>query len=276
MRGQGGFLGRSMDNHECLVLEKSHQGAVVWMWLNRPHVKNALNGALIDGLSSTVQQLGRDSTVRAIVLAGRGDAFCAGADLGYMQAMGQTPALNEQASLALGAVFRHIAQCPKPVVARVHGVCFAGALGLVCASDIVVASSQARFCLPEVRRGLIPATISPFVLQAMGARAAQRYFLTAEVFDAACAQALGMVHECSAEGDLDARVHSILDALLAGAPQAQAQAKRLIQDVQGMAMLSEATHQALAKRLSDVRAGDEAAEGMRAFLEKREAEWVLK
>lgn len=264
-----------MNHHDGLVLETSHQGAVVWVLLNRPHVKNALHGALIDGLSDSFQQLGRDSSVRAIVLAGRGDAFCAGADLGYMQEMGKTPALNEQASLALGAVFRHIAQCPKPVVARVHGACFAGALGLVCVSDIVVASKQARFCLPEVKRGLIPATISPFVVQAMGARAAQRYFLTAEVFDAPCAQALGVVHECCDEGDLDARVHSMLSRLLEGAPQAQAQAKRLIQDVQGMAMLSEATHQELAKRLSEVRAGAEAAEGMRAFLEKRQAAWML-
>lgn len=258
---------------DFLEFNQSHGGAVAWIWLNRPNVKNALHGALIDGLLETFQQLGRDSTVRAIVLAGRGDAFCAGADLGYMQEMGKTPALNEQASLALGAVFRHIVQCPKPVVARVHGACFAGALGLVCASDIVVASKQARFCLPEVKRGLIPATISPFVVQAMGARAAQRYFLTAEVFDAPCAQALGVVHECCDEAELDTRVQLLLDGLLEGAPQAQAEAKRLIQDVQGMAMLSEATHQALAKRLSTVRAGAEASEGMRAFLEKRKPGW---
>ena len=258
----------------CAVSEV-RQGPFVWLTLNRPQVKNALNGEMVLALLEAFERLGADSNTRAIVLAGRGDAFCSGVDLTHMQNMAKNPLENQQSSRALSDLFCAIAACPKPVVARVQGVCFAGALGVVCASDVLVASHQARFCLPEVRRGLIPATISPFVVQALGVRAARRYVLTGEVFSAQRAYELGMVHAVCDAPDLDECVQALLDNFLLCGPWAMGQAKRLVLDVSGEGVMCDALHADVAMRLAKVREGAEAAEGMAAFLEKRKPRWAL-
>ncbi len=258
---------------EQAVIE-TRRGKSVWLTLNRPHAKNAMNGELIAMLSAAFQRLGSDSETRAIVLAANGDAFCSGADLGYMMDMAQQPENNQQSGFAMSSLFRGIAECPKPVVARVHGLCLAGALGLVCASDIVVASNNVKFGLPEVKRGLIPATISPYVVQALGVQAARRYLMTGETFTAEKAWQLGMVHELSTPDTLDARLDAILAELNTCAPGAIAACKKLVRDVSRMDIAADETHAELASRLAAVRGSAEAAEGMMAFMEKRKPGWI--
>lgn len=255
------------------VLE-SRDGKVVTLTLNRPQVKNAMNGEMVERLIESFKRLGQDEDTHAIVLAANGDAFCSGADLGYMLQMAQNAGANAQSGHTLTHLFRGIAECPKPVVARVHGLCFAGATGLVSACDIVVASSNVTFSLPEVKIGLIPATISPFVIQAMGVQAARRYFITGEVFTAQKAHALGMVHELCEPDSLDLAVQAMVDNLRKCAPQAMAECKALVREVGRMDITADATHAHLAERLARVRSGAEAAEGMQAFLEKRKPKWV--
>lgn len=260
------------------VLEEK-RGKITWLTLNRPEVKNAMNGEMIEALVEAFTRLGQDDNTRAIVLAANGDAFCSGADLGYMMKMAQQAAAaasnpNQQSAVTLTSLFRGIAECPKPVVARVHGLCFAGATGLVSASDIIVASSNVKFGLPEVKRGLIPATISPFVVQAMGVQAARRYFITGETFTAQKAYELGMVHELCAPEELDTRLNAILTELENCAPQAMAQCKTLVRDVSRMDITADETHMDVANRLAAVRGSAEAAEGMMAFMQKRLPSWA--
>ncbi|WP_370260598.1 enoyl-CoA hydratase-related protein [Limnobacter sp.] len=262
-----------MSEQEQAVLE-TRQGNIAWLTLNRPHVKNAMNGEMIEQLVEAFARLGNDPDTRAIVLAANGDAFCSGADLGYMMKMAQQAAANQQSGHTLTSLFRGIAECPRPVVARVHGLCFAGATGLVSAADIVVASHNVKFGLPEVKRGLIPATISPFVVQAMGVQAARRYFITGETFTAEKAHQLGMVHELTTPETLDSRLASILTELASCAPQAMAECKKLVRDVSRMDITDDATHADVAARLAAVRASAEAAEGMMAFMEKRPPAWA--
>lgn len=262
-----------MSEQEKPVLEE-RRGKAVWLHLNRPQVKNAMNGDMIAMLVEAFERLGQCPDTRAIVLAAKGDAFCSGADLSYMLQVAQQAASNKQGGLTLTRLFRAIAECPRPVVARVHGLCFAGATGLVSASDIVVASTNVKFSLPEVKRGLIPATISPYVVQAMGVQAARRYFVTGETFTATQAHAMGMVHELCAPEELDARLDGILGELATCAPEAMAECKKLVRDVSHMDITSDDTHRDVADRLARVRGGAEAAEGMTAFLQKRPPSWV--
>lgn len=262
-----------MSEQEQAVLE-TRQGNIAWLTLNRPHVKNAMNGEMIEQLVEAFARLGNDPDTRAIVLAANGDAFCSGADLGYMMKMAQQAAANQQSGHTLTSLFRGIAECPRPVVARVHGLCFAGATGLVSAADIVVASNNVKFGLPEVKRGLIPATISPFVVQAMGVQAARRFFITGETFTAEKAHQLGMVHELTTPETLDSRLASILAELASCAPQAMAECKKLVRDASRMDITDDATHADVAARLAAVRASAEAAEGMMAFMEKRPPAWA--
>ena len=255
------------------TLETHLQQGVAVIWMNRPDVRNALNAQLIAELTDAVTAAGEDPDVRAIVLAGRGKAFCAGADLNWMkQAAAYTPAENEADSLRLAQLLRLIAESPKPTLARVHGPAFAGGLGLVTACDIAVAAHEATFCLTEVRIGLIPAMISPYVLRAMGARAASRYFLSAEVFDAAEAYRIGMVQEIAAGDELDGTVNAMLGALLQAGPRALADTKRLIRDMTGRP-IDEAVARDTAARIAAARAGDEGREGIASFLEKRKPRW---
>ena len=206
------------------------EGAVATVTLYRPEVRNAFDAATIAALHAVFVELGQEAEVRCVVLAAQGPAFCAGADLRYMQQLAAyTDAQNRDDALQLARMLRAVAECPKPVIARVQGDAFAGGFGLVAACDLAVAVQTARFCLSEVRLGLVPATIMPHVLRAIGPRAAQRYTLTAEVLSAATAQSIGLVHEVAVDAAaLDAQVQRWCAALQNASPQALAAAKRLL------------------------------------------------
>ena len=250
------------------------QGSVATVTLARPEVRNAFNDEVIAELSQAFTQLGEQQSIRAIVLAAEGPAFCAGADLNWMRRMADyTREENLKDAEKLAFMLRAIYECPKPTVARVQGDVYAGGIGLVAACDIAISLDTAHYCLSEVRIGLIPATISPYVIRAMGPRAAHRYFLTAERFDAAEALRIGLVHEVVASDALDARVDAVLNALTGASPNAVRQCKRLLHQVAGReidAPLIAATVQGIA----DIRASDEGREGVQAFLAKRKLAWL--
>jgi methylglutaconyl-CoA hydratase len=255
-------------------LSSDCRAGVARLWIDRPEARNALDAALIAVLTRTIASLGRDPSVRVIVLGGRGAAFCAGGDLAWMRELGARPYHDNVAdALHLSELFRTLHECPKPTLARVHGACFGGGLGLVAACDIAIAGSAARFCLAEAKIGLIPATIGPHVVRAIGARAASRYMLTAEVFDAAQAARLGLVHETVPDSDLDAAVESCIASLLAGGPRAQAEIKRLLRDVAGRP-IDDAMLRDTAERIAAARASAEGQEGLAAALGKRAPAWI--
>ena len=243
--------------------------------LTRPEVRNAFNDEVIQQLKATFASVGARDDVRAVVLAAEGPAFCAGADLNWMRRMADyTRAENLADAGELAAMLRTIYECPKPTIARVQGDVYAGGTGLVAACDVVVSLETAAYCLSEVRLGLIPATISPYVIRAMGARAAHRYFLTAERFSAAEAQRIGFVHELAATTeDLDAQVDGFVKAFLAASPNALRACKRLVQDVAereiGAALIA-----ATVEGIADIRASDEGREGVQSFLQKRKPSWL--
>lgn len=256
------------------MLRIDHQAGVARVTLDRPEVRNAFNDALIGELGAAFRALAARDEVRCIVLAASGPAFCAGADLNWMRRMA---AYSREENLAdagaLAQMLQIIHACPKPTIARVQGDVFAGGMGLVAACDIAVAVDSASFCLSEVKLGLIPATISPYVVRAMGARAAHRYFLTAERFSAAEALRIGFVHEVVPAQALDARVDGIADALCSTGPHALQACKQLLHDVAGRdidAALVARTVQGIA----DIRASDEGREGVQAFLDKRKPRWL--
>ncbi|MFS0753862.1 enoyl-CoA hydratase/isomerase family protein [Noviherbaspirillum sp. 1P10PC] len=256
------------------TLEIRQEQAVATVWLNRPDVRNAFNETSIAELTQAFRGLDADSSVRAVVLAARGVAFCAGADLNWMKKMaGYSREENLEDAAGLAAMLRAINDCGKPVVARVQGDCYAGGMGLATACDIVVAAETANFCLSEVKLGLIPATISPYVIRAIGAQAARRYFITAERFSAAAAQRMGLVHECVPADGLDDAVGALLKALLAASPDAVSAAKRLVNDVAGQP-LTDALVQDTVVRIADIRASEQGREGVRSFLEKRKPSWL--
>lgn len=256
------------------TIEITVQQGIAVIWLNRPQVRNAFNETLIAELTTVFNELAVDTEVRAVVLAGRGSAFCAGADLNWMKKMaGFSHAENQADAAKLAAMLRAIWSCPKPTVARVHGAAFAGGMGLVAACDVAIASTEATFCLSEVKLGLIPATISPYVIRAMGERSAQRYFLSAEVFDAAEAYRIGFVQDIAPPEELDAGVNELLGRYLLASPQALADAKRLLHDV-GTRPIDAALIDDTARRIADSRASDDGREGISAFLAKRKPRWT--
>jgi methylglutaconyl-CoA hydratase len=248
---------------------------IATLWLNRPQRHNAFDEDLIQALTGALRQVEQDPAVRVVVLAGRGRSFCAGGDLAWMRRMADHDFDdNLRDAGALAEMLRTLATLAKPTVARVQGAALAGGTGLVAACDIAIAESSAVFGTTEVRLGLVPATISPYVIGAIGARAAQRYFLTGERFDAEAARALGLVHEVVSADALDARVDQIASALLAGAPTAAAAIKHLVADVAGQpidARLIALTCQAIAQ----ARASQDAREGIAAFFDKRAPSWSL-
>lgn len=256
------------------TLELLRDKHVATVWLNRPDVRNAFDETSIAELTAVFRELGADATVRAVVLAARGPAFCAGADLNWMKKMaGYTREENRADAAQLADMLLGIHSCPKPVLARVQGDCYAGGMGLVAACDIAVAVEGANFCLSETRLGLIPATISPYVIRAMGESAARRYFLSAERFAAPEARRIGLVHEVVAPEALDTTVGGIAAALAANSPHAVQEAKRLVQDVAGQPLSAELIADT-AERIADIRASEEGREGVRAFLEKRKPRWL--
>lgn len=256
------------------TIEIDRQGFVATVTLNRPDVRNAFNETAIAEIAQAFGELGGDDSVRAIVLAARGPAFCAGADLNWMKKMaGYTHDENRADAAQLADMLRTIYTCPKPTLAKVQGDCYAGGMGLVAACDISVAVETANFCLSEVKLGLIPATISPYVIRAMGENASRRYFLTAERFSAQEAHRIGFVHEVVSAEQLDAACDEIVKVLVSNSPHAVKQAKRLVHDVAGMP-LSDALIADTAQRIADIRSSEEGKEGVRSFLEKRKPGWL--
>jgi len=256
------------------TLDISIAGTLATVTLNRPDVRNAFNELTISELTLAFDELGRNELVRAIVLAANGVAFCAGADLNWMKKMaGYTHAENHADALQLAEMLRTIYLCPKPVVAKVQGDCYAGGMGLVAACDIIVAADEANFCLSEVKLGLIPATISPYVIKAMGENAARRYFLTAERFSAREAQRIGYAHEVVQADALDAKVAEIVKALTNNSPYAVQQAKVLVRDVAGQTV-NDALLADTAERIAHIRASEQGREGVQSFLEKRKPNWL--
>jgi methylglutaconyl-CoA hydratase len=256
------------------TLQVGVDARVATITLNRPDVRNAFDEAAIADLAMAFDELGQDTDVRAIVLAANGPAFCAGADLHWMARMAAyTPAENEADAMRLADMLRTIYFSPKPVIARVQGDCYGGGMGLVAACDIAIAVEGARFCLSEVKLGLIPAAISPYVLKAIGPRAARRYAMTAERFDARTAWHLGLVQEVVAAEHLDATVAAITGHLVANGPNAVREAKRLIRDIDGLP-IDDVLLADTAGRIAAIRASNEGREGVAAFLEKRQPSWL--
>ena len=247
---------------------------VARVWLNRPDVRNAFNDEVIAALTTTFRALSQDDALRVIVLGAHGKAFCAGADLNWMKAMaGYSWDENRADAQRLADMLWTLDQCPVPVVGRVQGDCYAGGMGLAAICDVLVAVEDATFCLSEARLGLLPATISPYVVRAMGAQAARRYMVTAERFSAVRAHALGMVHELATPDTLDARVDEIVATLVANGPRATRACKRLVHDVAGTP-IDEALRADTARRIADIRASDEGREGLASFLQKRPPGWL--
>ncbi|HPF57940.1 MAG TPA: enoyl-CoA hydratase/isomerase family protein [Candidatus Competibacteraceae bacterium] len=256
------------------TLEIQYDGPVATVWMNRPELHNAFNLQLITDITAAYRELGANDTVRIVILAGRGKSFSAGADLHWMKAAGQASAEdNRNEARQLAVMLRTLAELRKPTIARVHGAALGGGLGLAAACDLCVAAANAVFATSEVRFGIIPATIGPYVIRAIGERQAYRYFQTAERMDAQRALEIGLVHEVAAPEDLDIRVQQLTDALLLGGPQAQAAAKDLIRAVAGQS-ISDVLAEDTACRIAAVRATPEAREGLAAFLEKRPPAWT--
>ena len=256
------------------TLDVQRHGPVARVYLNRPDVRNAFNDGVIAELRETFATLGADTGLRAIVLGGHGKAFCAGADLTWMRAMADYSwEQNRADAQALADMLWAVWSCPVPVVGRIHGDCYAGGVGLAAVCDVLVASDAANFCLSEAKLGLLPATISPYVIRALGEQAARRYLVTAERFTAARAHALGFVHEVCAPEALDATVDGIVAALVANGPMATRACKRLVQDVAGQP-ITPALRDDTARRIADIRASDEGREGVQAFLGKRTPSWM--
>lgn len=250
---------------------------VVTLTLNRPAVHNAFDDELIYSLTETLQALGKDSAVRVVVLTGEGPSFSAGADLNWMKGMlNASERDNETDALHLARLLRTLNYLPQPTIARVNGAAMGGGLGLVACCDIAVADESARFALTEVRLGLAPAIISPYVYRRIGEAQARRYFLTGERFDAAHAVRIGLVHEITSSSALDDEVKRLTDALLKGAPGGMRESKRLIYHAAGHdADTQLRLDQATARLIAKLRVAQEGQQGMRAFLDKRPPDWIL-
>lgn len=256
------------------TIEIHAEHGVAVLWLNRPEVRNAFNEAMIAELTAAFEELDADPAVRAVVLAGRGKVFCAGADLNWMKRTGEMNfEENRKDALAFGAMLNQLHTLKKPTIARVHGAAFAGGMGLIAACDMAAASTDTEFAVSEVKLGLAPATISPYVLAAMGERAASRYFLTAERFTAAEAYRIGFIQELALPDELDATVNAILGELVQGAPGAHAVTKELIRAVAKRPLTPELMAD-MAIRIATARASGEGKEGVRSFLEKRQPSWL--
>ena len=250
------------------------QDRIARITLSRPEVRNAFNDAVIQELKAAFEAVGAREDVRAVVLAAEGPAFCAGADLNWMRRMADyTRDENVADAGQLAAMLQTIYECPKPTIAAVQGDVFAGGMGLVAACDMAVSVDSATYCLSEVKLGLIPATISPYVIRAMGARASHRYFLTAERFSAQEAHRIGFVHELVGAEALDAKVNELAQALVSASPAAVRACKRLVQDV-AERTIDDALIAATVQGIADIRASEQGREGVQSFLQKRKPAWL--
>jgi methylglutaconyl-CoA hydratase len=242
--------------------------------LNRPEVHNALDVEMGEQLIATLKKLEANPKVRAVVIMGQGESFCAGADIGLMRSSAKfSKKQNYETALAQATIFHTLYAMQKPTIARVHGAVRGGGLGIVAACDIAIGSRDASFRLSEVRLGIAPVMISPYVVAAIGERQARRYFLTGETFDAAEAFRIGLLHDIAETGELNARIGNILAELYCGGPQAIVFAKQQIARV-AHADIGPETVEQTARAIAEIRATSEAQEGLGAFLEKRPAAWV--
>ena len=254
-------------------LEVEFDGPVARVWLNRPDVRNAFDGLMVTELRKILFDLRTVDTVRVIVLGGRGASFCAGADVEWMRAMASfTREENLREAQALADLFFTVYESPKPVVARVHGAALGGGSGLVAACDIPVAALGTQFGFTEVRLGILPAVISPYVVAKIGESAARELFLTGERFEAVRACEVGLIRAAVPEEDLDTAVQNRVDQLLQAGPRAIAEAKALIREVAFRRV--EDTQRYTVERIAEIRITPEAQEGMKAFLEKRKPYWA--
>ena len=255
-----------------LIVEKRNMVAIVT--LNRPEIRNAFDDVLIANLTDVFRDIEKDDSVRVMVLAGAGKAFCAGADLNWMKRMaGYGYEDNLKDANALAQMLKTLDRMSKPTIARVHGPAYAGGVGLVAACDIAIGSQDAEFCLTEVKLGLSPATISPYVIRAMGERLARRYFLTGEIIDAGEAYRLRLLSDVCPPEELDGAVNAILGHLVVGGRAAHAKIKDLLRTV-AAGEVDDAMIADTAKRIAEIRVSPEGREGIASFLEKRKPAWV--
>lgn len=257
------------------MLNVSHENSVATVTINRPEARNAINAEVIAALHDCFSTLATDDTVRVVVLTGAGAAFSAGADIPWMQqAANDTAAENEREARSMAEMFATIDCCPKPVIARVNGPAFGGGVGLVACCDIAVAVENARFSFSEVRLGIVPATIGPFVLRKIGASHARALFLSGERFDTARAKEIGLIHAVVPADELDAAVAHQTEMLLQGGPRALGAAKELVQELPGMTDGEQRAY--TAALIAHLRTGPEGQEGLRAFLDRRSPSWTPK
>jgi methylglutaconyl-CoA hydratase len=255
------------------MIQMIREGAVARLWLDRPEQHNALSPELGTQMAEQLHALAHEDAVRVVVLGGHGPSFCAGADIAVMKAS-TTMTFEENLAEAerLARIFAALSDFPKPIVGRIHGNVFGGGVGLVCTCDIAVATDDSRFGLTEVRLGILPAVISPYVLRRLGDRAAREVMLTGERFDAASALRLGLVHHVVSSAELDAKVNERVQQLLMGAPAAQRRIKTLLELWADSPW--EEYRSALPRTLAEVRSGEEARDGLAAFFEKRKPRWT--
>ncbi len=258
---------------ESTVIVSTDARGVATVSLNRADKHNAFDDSVIAELDRAFADIAADSNIRVMVLASQGRSFSAGADLAWMQRMaGYSQAENLADARALAEMLRKLNNMPQPTIARVQGAAYGGAVGLVACCDLAIGSQHAKFCLSEVKIGLIPATISPYVIAAMGQRAARRYFITAEVIDAETACQLGLLSDLVDQQELDASMAAMTETLLANGPQAVRGGKRLVLDYADRAISAELIEDSCA-RIAAIRVSDEGQQGLKAFLEKRAAPW---
>ncbi|NVJ60016.1 MAG: enoyl-CoA hydratase/isomerase family protein [Gammaproteobacteria bacterium] len=262
-----------MSENKPLTIEVTAQGAGI-ITMNRPDVHNAFDDKLIKDLTAALKKLESHSKTRIVILKATGKSFSAGADLNWMRKMADYSwSENFQDSLALATLMQTLAQLKKPTIGLVQGAAFGGGVGLVACCDIIFASEKAKFCLSEVKLGLIPAVISPYVIKAIGARQATRYFISAEVFDANTAKDLGLVHEVLSVDEFESKSNEYIENVLKNGPDAIQAAKNLIGFVAGHTINEELIRET-AQKISDIRASKEGKEGVSAFLEKRDPSWL--
>ncbi|MGN6482037.1 enoyl-CoA hydratase/isomerase family protein [Luteibacter sp.] len=258
------------------AVELTRRGTVAWLLMNRPEVHNAFDDALIAELTAAIDAVDADPEVRAVVLTGTGASFSAGADLNWMRGMASASEADNRAdSERLARLMRRLQFLSKPTIARVNGAAFGGGVGLVACCDIAIAAEGAKFALSEVKLGLVPAVISPYVIAAIGLRQARRLFVTGEVFGAAAAHAMGLVHETAPMEELDTAVERVLGLLGKGGPVAQREAKQLALGMGGMTEAAmETTDTANAALIARLRVSAEGQDGLSAFLDKAQPSWL--
>jgi len=261
-----------MSGKSFQTIRTERDGRVGRIWLARPDVRNAFNAVMIGELREAIRALADDSSVRAIVLSGTGTAFCAGADLGWMREIVRfSYEQNLRESLDLAECLHDLYSVAKPTIARVNGPAIGGGAGLVSACDIAVASTEASFGLSEVKIGVVPAVISPYVVRRIGESRARQYFLTGERFDARRALEIGLVNVIADPGDLDQKVDELMSSLLSSGPEAMAKVKELLARVPGLSFAEAKRY--TAEMIAGLRVSAEAQEGMAAYLEKRKPKW---